>query len=154
MIGSKRIFCFLIHLFLISHILFGQKEYQKIIIDDYYSHMKQKGDSSQSHRFQIEASKGLIVDATKYDFSKIKKLNKGKDLDLIQLVCNSGTFIIKFNPKEPTIIDKSTVQNVSGNNQFDGFEKGDTAIIGIGTVEIVESKASLLTFWVSLIEIK
>ncbi len=38
--------------------------------------------------------------------------------------------------------------------KFKNFEKGDTPILGIGTLKMKNGNASMMTFWVSMIDVK
>lgn len=152
-----KIFAYISLLILTNSGLQAQEteKYQKLTLDDHFSHIIPK-DAKDQHppNFKIKEAAGIILDCSGYDFAMIRKMNEGKNPDLIHILCASGTFIIELNPKGETIIDKTTMRPVGKDPKtFQGFKKGDTPIIGIGTIKVKESKAELMTYWVSMIDV-
>ncbi len=130
----------------------GQSNLPEIVIDDLYNHIKPTGVTTTTN-YKIPSSKGIVVDATQYDYSAIKQLNGGNNPDLLYIICESGTFAVTLDFNNKTLIDKTTTQNIGGNGKFKGIEKGDTPILGLGTLKMEGTTASLVTFWVSMIEV-
>ncbi len=130
-------------------------EYPKIIIDDnHYNLRAVKNDTIPTQNYDIPASKALIVDLTKYDFSIIRKLNGGKNPDLIQLLCKSGTYVIEIDTTKEIIVDEISAKNIGGIQKFEGLNKGEQAIIGLGTLKMDGNKAEFLTYWFTVINVE
>lgn len=127
--------------------------YQRITLDDKYNNVQPKGAPAPLH-YKVKAGNGLILDCSNYDFSAIKKMNHGKSPDAVHLICKSGTFDIPLNTAGETTIDASSVQALDRGKVFKGFEKGDHIIMGIGTTQVVEAKADMLTYWVALMDVE
>ena len=127
--------------------------YQKITLDDKYDNVQVKGAPKPLH-YLVKAGSGLILDCSHYVFSAIRKLNDNKSPDAIHLVCKSGTFDIPINTTGETTIDAKTARPFDRGTVFKGFEKGDHVILGIGTTRIVDAKADMPTYWLTLIDIE
>jgi hypothetical protein len=132
---------------------FFYQGYQKIMLDDKYNNVQAKG-APKPLRYLVKAGGGLILDCSQYDFSGIRKLNNDRSPDAIHLVCKSGTFDIPLNTTGETTIDAKTAQPLDQGKVFNGFEKGDHVILGIGTTHIVNAKADMLTYWVTLMDVE
>ena len=131
------------------------EKYQKIKLDNHFCHIiPEDAKDKRTYNFKIKEAAGIILDCSGYDFAQIRKMNEGKDPDMIDIVSNSGTFAIALNRQGETIIDKTTMHSIADHKTFQGFKKGDTPIIGIGTIKITDSKAELMTYWVSMIDIE
>lgn len=136
---------------------FGQKksDYQKIALDEHYSHLKKnEAKDKTTYNFKIKKTNGIILDCSKFDFSQIIQLNKNTNPDLIFIIAKNGTYTIPLNMTGETVIDKTTMTPVSDKRNFSGFKAGDTPIIGIGTIDKTSSTVSLKTFWVSMIDVE
>ena len=82
-------------------------------------------------------------------------MNGGKDPDLLFIVSKSGNFAVELNIAGETVVDRSTMQSLDNpKKKFKEFDKGDTPILGIGTLKIQDGKANMMTYWVSMIDIK
>ncbi|MBN8854449.1 MAG: hypothetical protein BGO55_21195 [Sphingobacteriales bacterium 50-39] len=151
----KFLFSLVLPILSFANLSSDRSDYQKIILDDYYSHAKPKDAKDKTtQNYKVRSALGIILDCSKYDFSLIRKMNNGKDPDKIHLVCKSGTFDIELNLHGETIIDKTTAHSIGEEKEFKGFEKGDTPILGIGTLAITGTKAQMLTYWVSMMDIE
>ena len=104
--------------------------------------------------YEIDATKAFIIDATKYDFSVIQKLNAGKQPELIQLFCKSGSYIIDLDTTKEILFDENSARNVGGDEKFNGLIKGEKAMIGIGSLTSNGNSVELKTFWITMIDVK
>lgn len=153
--SAKQLFCLILLLTAFIGLRADRNAYQKIMLDDYYSHLIKKDAKDKTvHYYNVKAAGGIILDCSKYDFSQIRKMNKGKDPDKIHLICKSGTFDIDLNVSGETVIDKSTMHSIGETKPFYGFQQKDTAILAIGTIAIKEKNAEMLTYWISMIAIE
>lgn len=132
---------------------FFRPGYQKITLDDKYDNVQPKGAPKPLH-YAVRAGSGLILDCSHYNFSAIRNLNDNKPPDVIHLVCKSGTFDIPLNTTGETTIDVKTAQSFDRGKEFKGFEKGDHVVLGIGTTRIVDAKADMRTYWLTLIDVE
>ena len=132
----------------------NDKGFPIITIDDaHYDLRAQRKDSLiPQQNYIIAATDVIIVDAAKYDYSKIRDLNNGYDPELIQIIYNHQTYLIQLDKTREIILDKSTLQNVGGIEPFNGFEKGGKALIGLGSLNQDSSSVTFKTFWYSFIE--
>lgn len=121
------------------------QNYSTIEVDDKYNHIKPG--ANKSIQYTIKAGKGLEVDATKMDFTTLKKYLDGKGPDKIFVICENGTYVTNFNPNEKVILDKSTLTPYNGNTKFLGFIKGDTPIISIGSIKLQNKQAKMAQVW-------
>lgn len=132
-----------------------QNKYPTIIIDDnHYNLRAVKNDTVPTQDYNIQASKIIIVDASKYDLSVLRKLNGGKNPDLIQLLCKSGSYVIDLDTTKAITVDEKSAKNIGGNQKFEGLNKGEQAIIGLGTVKMDGNKAEFITYWVAMINVE
>jgi len=127
-----------------------------ITIDDaHYNLRAQRKDSViPVQNYKIPATDAIIIDATKYDYTKIRELNNGYDPELIQIIYNHQTYVVQLDRTKEIIIDKTTLQNVGGIEPFNGFEKGGKAMIGLGSINQDGKEVTFKTFWYSFIEIE
>jgi hypothetical protein len=132
---------------------FFYQGYQKITLDDKYNNVQPKG-APKPLNYVVKPGSGLVLDCSNYDFSAIRSMNSNKSPDAIHLICKSGTFDIPLNTTGETTIDAHTVQLLDRGKAFKGFEKGDHVILGIGTTRIVEDKAQMITYWVTLMDVE
>jgi hypothetical protein len=130
--------------FVFAEIALAQN-YSTIEVEDKYNHIKPGAD--KSIQYTIKAGKGLEVDATKMDFTTLKKYLDGKDPDKIFVICENGTYVTNFNPSEKITLDKSTLTPYNGNTKFLGFIKGDTPIISIGSIKLQNKQAKMAQVW-------
>jgi len=137
---------------LISSSVFAQTAYPVIKLDDTYNHIKPGADKSV--KYNVKAGKGIVVDATGYDYTNMKKYLDGKLPDKIFLVCESGTYVTDFNTEGQTTIDKSTLTPFIGNTAFLRFQSGDTPIIAIGTVKMQGKQTKMAQVWATTLEVK
>lgn len=132
---------------------FAQKNnaYEKLVLDEYYSHLtKNDAADKTTHKYKIKKSGGIILACSAFDFSQIMALNEGKLPDMIFIVAKSGIFGFPLDTKSDNIIDKNTAIPLSNKKKFAGFVKGDTPILGIGKLKGNE----LVTFWISMIDVE
>jgi hypothetical protein len=150
--------CFLVaFLLLFSNITFSQsnKTYPVFALNDSFSHTQPKGSKITPKNYQLSNLSGFKLDCTKYEFSLVKRMNGGKNPDAIFIVAKSGNYIIELNVTGETLVDKSTMQSLDNPpKKFSVFEKGDTPILGIGTLKMKDGTASMTTYWVSMIDVK
>lgn len=157
---KKRLFLFSIFgmyiLFQLSGCNIKNSGFPIITIDDaHYDLYAQRKDSLIPQlNYKIPATDAIIIDATKYDYTKIRELNNGYDPDFIQIIYNHQTYAIQLDKTKRLIIDKSTLQNIGGNEPFNGFKKGEKALIGIGSVSQNGKADTFNTFWYSFIIIE
>ncbi len=121
------------------------QNYSVIEVDDKYNHIKPGAD--KNIQYAIKAGKGVEVDATKMDFSTLKKYIDGKDPDKIFVICENGTYVANFSPDNKIVLDKNTLTPYMGNTKFLGFIKGDTPIISIGTLKLQNKQAKMAQIW-------
>lgn len=121
------------------------QNYSTIEVDDKYNHIKPG--ANKSIQYTIKAGKGLEVDATKMDFTTLKKYLDGKDPDKIFVICENGTYVTNFNPSEKITLDKNTLTPYNGNTKFLGFIKNDTPIISIGSIKLQNKQAKMAQVW-------
>lgn len=104
-------------------------------------------------KMQIKNTNGFILDCSGYDFTLIRKMNNGKNPDLIFIIAKAGKYKIVLNISGKTTIDASTMTSLEGyGNDFRGFEKGDTPIIAIGTLK-PGTTSEMRAYWVSMIQL-
>jgi hypothetical protein len=124
-------------------------------LSDKYSQVQPKDSKIKPGNYQLPSSKGFSLNCLGYDFSQIRTLNNGKEPDAIFIICKAGSYMIKPNFSGITIIDKSTMESLDEKDKkFGGFEKGDTAILAIGTLRNNDGKAEMMSFWVAMIDVK
>jgi hypothetical protein len=80
-----------------------------ITIDDaHYNLYAQRKDSLiPQQNYKIPATDAIIIDATKYDYTKIRELNNGYDPELIQIIYNHQAYAIQLDKTKEIIIDKN-----------------------------------------------
>jgi hypothetical protein len=130
----------------------SQSPYPKIVIDDEHNHIKPGADKSIV--YTIKSGKGIVVDATGYDFSTLKKYLDSNYPDKIFVVLESGTFYADFNSEKPVILDKYVLKPLLGNDSFLGFRKGDAPIIALGTVRMQGKQPKMAQVWATTIHVK
>ena len=131
------------------------KSYPVFILNDTFSHAQPKDSKIAPQNYQLTSLKGFKLDCSKYDFTEIRALSGGKNPDAIFIVCKSGNFIVELNISGVTIVDNSTMSSLDDlSKKFNEFQKGDTPILGIGTLNLKNGKAQMLTYWVSMIDVK
>ena len=124
-------------------------------LDDKHSQAQPKDSKIKPEKYKLNSLAGFKLNCSGYDFSLIRSLNGGKDPDAIFVVCKAGNYMIAFNRSELTTVDKTTMVCIDQKGKiFTGFEKGDTPIIAIGTLEIKNGKANMKSFWVGMLEVK
>ena len=129
--------------------------YTKLILDDKYSQIQKEGTTIVPQNYEIESSNGFVLDCSKYDFSLIRQMNKGKDPDMIHVISKAGTFVVNLNAKGETIVDNTSMHSLDENNKvFTGFIKGDTAILAIGTLNLDKGISEMMTYWLGRAVIK
>jgi hypothetical protein len=117
-------------------------------------HAQPKDSKIIPKNYQLSNLPGFKIDCSNYNFSLVRKLNEGRDPDAIFIVAKSGNYMVDLNISGETIVDKSTMQSVDHpKKKFEAFEKGDTPILGIGTLKVRDGKVSMTTFWVSMIDV-
>lgn len=136
-------------LFFISAEKISAQDYSVIEVDDKYNHIKPGAD--KSIQYTIKAGKGVVLDATKMDFSILKKYIDGKDPDKIFVICENGTYVTNFSADKKIVLDKTTLTPYIGNTKFLGFVKGDTPIISIGTLKLQNKQAKMAQVWATTI---
>jgi hypothetical protein len=139
-------------LFFITSEKVSAQNYATIEVDDTYNHIKPGAD--KSIQYTIKAGKGVEVDATKMDFSILKKYLDGKDPDKIFVICENGTYVTAFSPNQKVTLDKSTLTPYNGNNKFLGFSKGDTPIISIGNLKLQNKQAKMAQVWATTLVVE
>jgi hypothetical protein len=153
----KKKFLSLTGLFLFATLAYSQssKNYQLFILNDSFSHAQPEGSKLVPKNYQLGSLKGFILDCSKYDFTLVRSMNDNKNPDAIFIVAKSGNYMVELNVSGETIIDNSTMISLDNpKKKFKEFEKGDTPILGIGTLKIKDGQASMTTYWISMIDIK
>lgn len=133
------------HLNAQDHPIVHAKSYSVIVVDDNYNHIKPNADKNK--KYQVIAADGITVDATEMDFTILKKYLGGNNPDKIFLVCNSGTYVSDFRINDAMILDASTLKPFIGNTKFKGFQKGDTPIVSIGTIDSKSRTSRMKQVW-------
>jgi hypothetical protein len=153
---SRKFFLIIcISIFIFSCLAKDKNVYSKIIIDDKYCLMQKANDTAIPKNYQIESLNGFILDCSKYDFSFIQQLNKGKAADLIFINSKSGAFTVKLNLKGETIIDSTSMTSFTLNKKpFTGFINRETIRLGIGLINSNNGINEMVAFWSANIEIK
>lgn len=147
----NRIFSILTLLITLSCNRSNTENYPTIVIDDqHYNLRSDRKDTIPSENYIIKPTKGIVIDPTKYDFAKIRELNNGGDPDMIHILSKQGPFVTDLDPKNKIIVDSTTLRNIQGTEKFKGFNKGDTAFISIGTMNITNT-VEYKTFWFTMI---
>ena len=124
-------------------------------LDDRYSQAQPKDSKIKPENYKLNSLTGFKLNCSSYDFSLIRSLNGGKDPDAIFIVCKAGNYMVAFNRTKVTTVDKTTMTCIDQKDKiFTGFERGDTPIIAIGTLEIKDEKADMKSFWVGMLDIK
>jgi hypothetical protein len=140
-------------LIIFSSSCFGQsgQNTQIIKLNDSYNNIQVKG-APPPKKMQIKNSQGFILDCAGYDFMPIRQMNNGKNPDLIFIIAKNGKYKIALNIQGKTTIDASTMISLESNeNNFHGFEKGDTPIIAIGTLK--PGTSEMLAYWVGMLQL-
>ena len=153
----KKILLPLAILFLFTTSAYTQpgKNYQVLMLSDTFSQAQPHGSAIVPRKYQLGTLKGFILDCSTYDFTLIRSMNDGKDLDAVFIVSKSGNYMIELNVKGETIVDNATMISLENpKKKFKAFVKGDTPILGIGTLKIKDGRASMTTYWISMIDIK
>lgn len=136
-----------------SSVCLGQsgQNNQIIKLSDSYNNIQVKG-APAPKKMQIKNSKGFMLDCSGYDFTLIRKMNYGKNPDLIFIIAKGGKYKIALNIPGKTTIDASTMTSLEGyGNNFRGFEKDDTPIIAIGTLK--PGTSEMLAYWVGMLQL-
>ena len=152
----RQIFLLLINCFFMSA-SFAQasEQYPVFVLNDSFSHVQPKHSKLVPRNYELKSPEGFRLDCSKYDFSEIRKLNKGKDPDKIFIISKTGNYWADFNPGEIKVIDAGTLHSLKdGSKSFTGFTAGDTPILSIGTFAIRDSQSRMLTYWMSMIDVK
>lgn len=132
-----------------------RNEYPVFVLNDTFLHAQPKGSTIKPQNYQLSSRDGFKFNSANYDFSVIRKMNEGKNPDAIFIVARSGNYFVELNTNGETIVDASTMNSLDNpKKKFKKFEKGDTPIFGIGTLAIKDGKANMMTFWVSMIDVK
>ncbi len=133
----------------------SSKTYPVFILNDSFSHAQPKDSKIIPRNYQLSSLKGFKIDCSNYDFSLMKSMNEGKVPDAIFIVANSGNYIVELNSSGETIVDNTIMHSLdSPQKKFQKFEKGDSPILGIGTLKIKDGAASMQTYWISMIDVK
>ena len=131
------------------------ESYPVFALNDSFSHAQPKDSKITPKNYQLSNLSGFKLDCSNYNFRQVRMLNDGKDPDAIFIVTKSGNYMVDLNILGETIVNKSTMRSVDiPRKTFEGFEKGDTPILGIGTLKTHDGKVSMTTFWVSMIDVK
>ena len=142
---------------LFSTVTFSQSNetYPVFALNDSFLHAQPKESKIIPKNYQLSSLSGFKLDCSEYDFSLVRSLNEGKNPDAIFIVAKSGNYMVDLNTSGETLVDKSTMQSLdTPRKKFKGFEKGDTPILGIGTLKIRDGKVSMTTYWVSMIDVR
>ena len=153
----KKIYLLFVFSMLCSIAGFSQSgpPYPIFVLNDSFSHAQPKESKIIPKNYQLSNLSGFELDCSKYDFSLVRSMNEGKNPDAIFIVAKSGNYLIELNVKGKTLVDKSTMHSLDNpKKEFKRFEKGDTPILGIGTLKIKDGQASMTTYWISMIELK
>jgi hypothetical protein len=148
--NQNMLFSFIFTIFM-SFAAFSQSPYPVIVIDDAHNHIKPGADKSVIYK--VKAGKGIVVDATGYDFGSLKKHLDGKEPDKIFVVHESGTFVADFTTTKKVIIDKYSLMPLLGNDAFLGFSNGDAPVIAIGTVRMQGKMPKMAQIWATTIHV-
>ena len=124
--------------------------YPTVILDDKFNQIQKTDSKIVPTNYELNSLKGFVVDCSNYDFT-LKLMNENKLPDQLHIISKSGTFTIKLNSKGKTIIDNSTMQSLDDPKiNFTSFIRGDTALLGIGTLKNNE----MMTYWLGRVVIK
>jgi hypothetical protein len=126
--------------------------YPVIKIDDEHNHIKPGADRNVIYK--VSSGKGIIVDATGFDFTLLKKYLDGKLPDKIFIVSDKGTFVANFNATGKTTLDKYSLHPFADNSTFTRFQSGDAPVIAIGTVQQVGKKSKIAQVWATTIHVR
>lgn len=133
----------------------SKNTYPVFILDDTFSHAQPKDSKIVPQNYQLSSLPGFKLDCSKYDFNLVRSMNAGKNPDALFIVSRSGNYVVELNITGGTVVDSSTMYSLDNpKKEFKGFEKGDTPILGIGTLKIEDGKASMVTYWISMIDVK
>jgi hypothetical protein len=138
-------------LLMLIGVLKAQQFYPTIIIDDAHNHLLPGADRSVI--YTVSESKGIVIDASAYDFGNLKKHLNGKEPDKIFVVMESGTFMADFAKEKKMVLDKHSLTPLLGNDTFHGFRKGDAPVIAIGTVVMQGKTPRMAQIWATTIRI-
>ncbi len=122
------------------------------IDDNHYNLRKARDGIIPTENYKIKACNSFNIDATKYDFSIIKKMNNGNLPSMIQIISKKGTFVVDLDTEYEITVDEKTAENIGGNEIFNGFEKGEKVLIGLGTLYTEKNNVEFKTFWTTFIE--
>ncbi len=134
-------------LFAVHYASNAQTNYPSLKLTEEYNHIRSETDKSKQYSFK--ASKGLEVDISELNHEEIRKRNDGKDADVLQMVCEGGTFIVKISSLDNLVIDKATAQPFRGSVKFSGFRAGDGVVLSVGTIK----GGKMVTFWATTIKV-
>lgn len=153
----RNIFALLIFSILFSTVTFSQsnKTYPVFVLNDSFSQAQPKESKIIPKDYQLANLPGFKLDCSKYDFSLIRSMNGGKNPDVIFIIAKSGSYMVELNVTGETLIDESTMHSLDNpKKDFKNFEKGDTPLLGIGTLKIKDGQASMTTYWITMIDVK
>ncbi len=107
-----------------------------------------------TENYKIKACSSFIIDATKYDFSILKKMNNGNLPDMIQIITKNGTFAVDLDTENEITVDEKSAINIGGHEIFSGLQPKEKALISIGTLQSVNENIEFKSFYTTFIEVE
>lgn len=118
-----------------------RSNYQFIVLDDQHNHAATK-EGEEKAFYEIDADKGLIIDATNYKFEIPQELNENK-IQAIQVVIDGNVYESNWQASGKVILDSNSLRQILGKEKFNGFKSGKTVAIGIGIKQQPERSGSV-----------